>query len=118
MLPTQDAIAVSADLAERFGLPHWQFTLTATDANRHAIRYARLLTGRSKVVVHNWCYHGSVDEAFATLGADGATVSRPGNIGAPVDPAETTRVVEFNDLEDLDAPSPTVTSRRSSSSRR
>ena len=102
MLPTEDAIAVSTGLAERFGLPHWQFTLTATDANRHAIRYARLLTGRSKVVVHNWCYHGSVDEAFATLGADGATVSRPGNIGAPIDPAETTRVVEFNDLEALE----------------
>ncbi|MCU1537887.1 MAG: aminotransferase class-III [Humibacillus sp.] len=102
MLPTEDAIEVSAGLAERFGLPHWQFTLTATDANRHAIRYARLLTGRSKVVVHNWCYHGSVDEAFATLGADGATVARPGNIGAPVDPAETTRVVEFNDLAALE----------------
>jgi glutamate-1-semialdehyde 2,1-aminomutase len=102
MLPTEDAIAVSAGLAERFGLPHWQFTLTATDANRHALRYARLLTGRSTVVVHNWCYHGSVDEAFATLGADGTTVSRPGNIGAPVDPAQTTRVVEFNDLDALE----------------
>ncbi len=76
MLPTEDAIAVSTGLAQRFGLPYWQFTLTATDANRHAIRYARMLTGRSKVVVHNWCYHGSVDEAFATLGA-GAHHCRP-----------------------------------------
>jgi glutamate-1-semialdehyde 2,1-aminomutase len=102
MLPTEDAIAVSTGLAERFGLPYWQFTLTATDANRHAIRYARLLTGRSKVVVHNWCYHGSVDEAFATLGEGGTTVDRPGNIGAPVPTSETTRVVEFNDLEALE----------------
>jgi glutamate-1-semialdehyde 2,1-aminomutase len=102
MLPTEDAIAVSTGLSERFGLPFWQFTLTATDANRHAIRYARHLTGRTKIVVHNYCYHGSVDEAFATLGDDGSTVNRRHNIGAPVDTAETTRVVEFNDLDDLE----------------
>lgn len=102
MLPTEDAIAVSTGLAERFGLPYWQFTLTATDANRHAIRYARHLTGRSKIVVHNYCYHGSVDETFATIGDDGRTVNRRNNIGAPVDTAETTRVVEFNDLDDLE----------------
>ena len=87
MLPTEDSIAVSAGLAERFGLPYWQFTLTATDANRHVIRYARHLTGRSKVVVHDYCYHGSVDEAFATLCADGRTVDprralqRPRGVG-------------------------------------
>ncbi|MEO7754015.1 MAG: transaminase [Terracoccus sp.] len=102
MLPTEDAIAVSTDLADRFGLPYWQFTLTATDANRHAIRYARHLTGRSKIVVHNWCYHGSVDETFATLDEAGRTVNRRNNIGAPVDTAETTRVVEFNDLEAME----------------
>src|SRR6478735_9879282 len=102
MLPTEDAIAVSGHLADRFGLPYWQFTLTATDANRHAIRYARHLTRRSKVVVHNWCYLGSVDEAFATLDPGGSTVNRRSNIGAPVDSAETTRVVEFNDLEGLE----------------
>jgi glutamate-1-semialdehyde 2,1-aminomutase len=102
MLPTEDAIAVSGNLSERFGLPYWQFTLTATDANRHAIRYARHLTGRSKVVVHNYCYHGSVDEAFATIGEGGTTVDRRHNIGAPVDTAETTRVVEFNDLDALE----------------
>jgi glutamate-1-semialdehyde 2,1-aminomutase len=102
MLPTEDAIAVSTGLSERFGLPFWQFTLTATDANRHAIRYARHLTGRGKIVVHNYCYHGSVDETFATIGDDGSTVNRRHNIGAPVDTAETTRVVEFNDLDDLE----------------
>ncbi len=85
MLPTADAIAVSAELARRFGMPFWQFTLTATDANRHAIRYARALTGRRKIIVHDYCYHGSVDEAFATLDDAGATVSRRSNIGPPVD---------------------------------
>ena len=98
MLPTQDAVIVSRELARRFGLPLWQFTVSATDANRHVIRYARMLTGRDKVVVIDRCYHGSVDETFATLDVNGATVSREGNIGAPVELAVTTRVVEFNDL--------------------
>jgi glutamate-1-semialdehyde aminotransferase len=83
-------------------MPLWQFTLSATDANRHAIRYARHVTGRSKIVVHDYCYHGSVDETFATVERSGRTVTRRGNIGAPVDPAETTRVVEFNDVEGLE----------------
>ncbi len=103
MLPTVDAITVSAELARRFGLPLWQFTLTATDANRHAIRYARLLTGRRKIVVHNFCYHGSVDEAFATLDGAAQTVDRRSNIGPPVDTADTTIVVEFNDLPSMEA---------------
>ena len=98
MLPTQDAVIVSRELARRFGLPLWQFTVSATDANRHVIRYARMLTGRDKVVVIDRCYHGSVDETFATLDINGATVAREGNIGAPVELAVTTRVVEFNDL--------------------
>ena len=98
MLPTQNAVIVSRELARRFGLPLWQFTVSATDANRHVIRYARMLTGRDKVVVIDRCYHGSVDETFATLDVNGATVSREGNIGAPVELAVTTRVVEFNDL--------------------
>jgi len=98
MLPTEDAVIVSCELARRFGLPLWQFTVSATDANRHVIRYARMLTGRDKVVVIDRCYHGSVDETFATLDVSGATVSREGNIGAPVELAVTTRVVEFNDL--------------------
>jgi len=102
MLPTEDAIAVSNDLADRFGLRYWQFTLTATDANRHAIRYARHLTGRSKIVVHNYCYHGSVDETFATLDDDGLTTNRRNNIGPPVSTSETTRVVEFNDVDALE----------------
>jgi glutamate-1-semialdehyde 2,1-aminomutase len=98
MLPTDDAVAVSSELARRFGLPLWQFTVSATDANRHAIRYSRLITGKQKVFVIDRCYHGSVDETFATLDAAGNTVMREGNIGAPVALNVTTRVVEFNDL--------------------
>jgi glutamate-1-semialdehyde 2,1-aminomutase len=101
MLPTEDATWVGAELGRRFGVPLWSFTLTATDANRWAIRLARLVTGRPKILVFNWCYHGTVDETLVSLGPDG-TVVRGGNVGAPVDPALTTRVVEFNDLDALD----------------
>jgi glutamate-1-semialdehyde 2,1-aminomutase len=103
MLPDEDAIVVGRELRARFGLPRWQFTLTATDANRHALRYARHLTGRPKVAVHEWCYHGSVDETFAVLDGSGAVVHRPGAIGPPVPVAETTRVVPFNDVGALRA---------------
>jgi glutamate-1-semialdehyde 2,1-aminomutase len=103
MLPGASAENVASMLADRFGLPFWQFALTATDANRFALRLARSLTGRSKVVVMNWCYHGTVDETFAVLDDRGAVIPRPGSTGAAVDPALTTRVVEFNDLDALDA---------------
>jgi glutamate-1-semialdehyde 2,1-aminomutase len=101
MLPTEDAIWVAEELTRRFGLPRWQFALTATDANRFAIRLARLITGRPKVLVFNWCYHGTVDETFATL-SDGRVVAREGNLGPPVPLDETTRVVEWNDVDALD----------------
>ena len=103
MLPTADAVTVSRELARRFGLPLWQFTVSATDANRHVIRYSRALTGKSKVIVIDRCYHGSVDETFATLGSNGETVSREGNIGAPVSLDQTTRVVEFNNISAMEA---------------
>ena len=102
MLPTEDAIAAGEELRRRFGPRYWQFTLTATDANRFTIRLARHITGRSKIVVHNHCYHGSVDETFAVIGPDGSAVARRGNIGKPVPLAETTRVVEINDLDALE----------------
>ena len=102
MLPTEDAVWVGEELARRFGLPYWQFAVTATDANRFAIRLAREITGRPRILVFNWCYHGTVDETFATL-RDGRVVARDGNVGPPVDPAVTTRVVEFNDLPALEA---------------
>jgi glutamate-1-semialdehyde 2,1-aminomutase len=102
MLPTEDAAWVGEELTRRFGLPRWLFTLTATDANRTALRLARLLTGRPKVLVYSYCYHGSVDEAFAVC-EDGRTVSREGNVGPPVDVATTTRAIEFNDATALEA---------------
>lgn len=103
MLPTEDAAVAAELLAERFGVPSWQFTLSATDANRSLVRYARQVTGRRKIVVHDYCYHGSVDETFATLDERGAVVERRGTIGAPVPPSETTAVVPFNDVAALEA---------------
>jgi glutamate-1-semialdehyde 2,1-aminomutase len=102
MLPTEDALWVGEELARRFGLPYWQFTLTATDANRFSIRIAREITSRPKILVYNYCYHGSVDESFISI-INGKPAPRRGNIGPPVNPAETTRVVEFNDLAAFEA---------------
>ena len=101
MLPSEDAVWVGEELQRRFRLPYWQFALTATDANRFSIRLARHITGRHKILVFNWCYHGTVDEAFITL-KDGLSQARAGNIGPPVDPSITTKVVEFNDLAALE----------------
>jgi glutamate-1-semialdehyde 2,1-aminomutase len=101
MLPTEDASWVAAELGRRFGLPRWQFALTATDANRFALRLARAITDRPKILVYAWCYHGTVDESFA-IEVEGETRSRPDNIGPPVDPAVTTRAVEWNDLAALE----------------
>jgi glutamate-1-semialdehyde 2,1-aminomutase len=100
MLPSEEALWVGEELGRRFGLARWQFALTATDANRFAIRLARHITGRPKVLVFNWCYHGTVDESFATL-RDGGVVERKGNLGPPVALDATTRVVEWNDVEAL-----------------
>ena len=102
MLPGEDAIVVAEELQNRFHLPYWQFALTATDANRFSIRLARQITGRPKILVFNWCYHGTVDETFITLAADGSAGPRDGNVGPPVNPAVTTSVVEFNDVGGLE----------------
>jgi len=102
MLPTEDAEWVGAELTRRFGLERWSFSLTATDANRWAIRLARALTGRPKILFNSYCYHGSVDESLIVVGPDGEGMSRPGNVGEPVDVTETSRVAEFNDLEGLE----------------
>lgn len=103
MLPTEDAQWVGAELERRFGMPLWSFTLSATDANRWAIRLARLATGRPKVLVFAYCYHGSVDEAFALPGPDGKAQSRRGNVAPPVDLDLTTRVATWNDLASVEA---------------
>ncbi len=100
MLPTDDAAWVGEELQRRFGLDAWQFALTATDANRWVLRMARALTRRPRVLVFNYCYHGSVDETFITL-EDGEPRARAGNVGPAVDPTDTTAVVEFNDIDAL-----------------
>jgi glutamate-1-semialdehyde 2,1-aminomutase len=102
MLPTADGTWVGAELARRFGLTLWSFTLSATDANRWAIRIARAVTGRPKVICFSYCYHGSVDETFAVAGPEGTTVPRAGNVGPPVPIDVTTRAVPWNDLEALE----------------
>jgi glutamate-1-semialdehyde 2,1-aminomutase len=102
MLPTEDAEWVGAELTRRFGLARWSFSLTATDANRWAIRLARAVTGRPKILVNSYCYHGSVDESLIVVGPDGTGTARPGNVGAPCDVTLTSRVAEFNDLAGLE----------------
>jgi glutamate-1-semialdehyde 2,1-aminomutase len=102
MLPFEDVISVGEELQRRFGLPYWQFALTATDANRFALRMARFITGRPKVLVFNYCYHGSVDETFITLDNEGTPGARPNNMGPQVDPRYTTKVIEFNDIGSLE----------------
>ncbi|MGV9245721.1 transaminase [Streptomyces sp. NPDC003710] len=102
MLPTEDAEWVGAELTRRFGLTRWSFSLTATDANRWAIRLARAVTGRPKILVNSYSYHGSVDESLIVVGPDGRGTARPGNVGAPCDVTLTSRVAEFNDLDQLE----------------
>jgi len=103
MLPSVNATWVAGELTRRFGLPVWQFAMTATDANRFVLRLARYLTKRPKVLVFDWCYHGTVDETLVTLDTAGNTIARPSNTGPAIDPALTTKVVQFNDLDALEA---------------
>lgn len=102
MLPSDDAVWVAGELTRRFGLPKWQFAMTATDANRFVLRFARALTRRPRIAVIDWSYHGTVDETLAVLDENGRVISRPGAVGPAVDPSMTTRVVPFNDVAALD----------------
>ncbi len=101
MLPTEESLWVAEELSRRFGLDYWQVAMTATDANRFALRLARHVTRRPMVLVFNWCYHGSVDEAIITIN-DGVAGPKPGSVGPAVDPASTTKVIEFNDVGALE----------------
>ena len=103
MLPIEDILWIGDELERRFSLPFWQLALTATDANRFALRMARRITGRPKVLVYNYCYHGTVDETYITIDEDGVQSSRRNNLGPPVDPTETTKVIEFNDVAALES---------------
>ncbi len=92
MLPSVDAEWVAAELSRRFGLPRWSFGLSATDANRWAMRMARMVTGRSKIMAFEYCYHGTVDE----------TITRTGSVGPAVPIEQTTRIAEFNDIDSVE----------------
>ena len=102
MLPNEDSIWVSAELTRRFGLPKWQFAMTATDANRFVLRYARALAKRPRIAVIDWCYHGTVDETLVIHSDSDGVISRPGALGPPVHPSHTTSVVPFNDIDALE----------------
>ena len=101
MMPTEEAEQAGAELARRFGAARWSFALTATDANRWAIRLARALSGRARILFHSYCYHGTVDESLIVTSPSGPQ-PRAGNVGAPVDVRETSRVAEYNDLDGLE----------------
>jgi len=102
MLPTQEAAEVGALLAERFGLPFWQTTLSASDANRALIRWARAVTGKPVIVVFDGCYHGMVEDCFVEL-RHGRTRPEAGLIGQVFDMTRTTRAAPFNDIGALEA---------------
>jgi glutamate-1-semialdehyde 2,1-aminomutase len=103
MLPTADAVDVGERLTDLFGLPLWQIAQTATDANRYALRVARAVTGRSKILVFNGAYHGTVDETFVRRGSDGVTRNRAGLLGQVIDNTTHTLCIEFNDVPALEA---------------
>lgn len=102
MLPTEEAAQVGVLLAERFGLPFWQTTLSATDANRAIIRWARAVTGKTVILVFDGCYHGMVEDCFVEL-RHGRTRPDAGLIGQVYDMTRTTRAVPFNDIGALEA---------------
>jgi glutamate-1-semialdehyde 2,1-aminomutase len=102
MLASEDAAVVGEQLAQRFGLPFWQFAMSATDANRYTVRWIRAATGRSKILVFNGCYHGTIEDVFVDL-VEGQPVQRNSLLGQVHDLTEHTVVVEFNDLAALDA---------------
>jgi glutamate-1-semialdehyde 2,1-aminomutase len=103
MLPTEDALEAGRLLTERFGDFRWQIATTATDANRFALRVARAITGRPKVLVFTGCYHGTVDDIFVTLDSSGHTINRPGLLGQVADLSQVATAVEFNDIEGVEA---------------
>jgi glutamate-1-semialdehyde 2,1-aminomutase len=102
MLASEDAAVVGELLSARFGLSHWQFALTATDANRYVLRWLRAASGRAKLLVFNGCYHGTIEDVFVDL-VDGVPTQRDSLLGQVHDLTAHTVVVEFNDLAALEA---------------
>lgn len=103
MMPSAAAARVGELLEQRFKLPTWQVTATASDANRAILKWARAITGRSKILIFNHCYHGAVDETYVALDDAGKPVADPALIGEVRDLTQFTKVVEFNDVAALEA---------------
>ena len=100
MMPSPDAAVVGRLLEDRFGLPRWQVTATASDANRAVIKWCRAISGRRKILVFNHCYHGAVDDTYVTIDG-GVAHADPALIGEVRDLTPFTKVVEFNDVPAL-----------------
>ncbi|RKS77013.1 glutamate-1-semialdehyde 2,1-aminomutase [Actinomadura pelletieri DSM 43383] len=98
----EDHVWVTEELRHRFGLPFWQFTVSASDANRFALLLAKVTTGRRRILIFNRAYHGSLEQTAAVLSPDGEVIPQPGVEPNGVDVRETTKVVEFNDLDALE----------------
>ena len=104
MLPATNAVAVGEALSNTFGLPMWQMALSASDANRFVLRWARAITGRPQLLVFDGCYHGAVDDTLVDMDpVSGNTLPRPSVLGQVHNHAAFTRVVPFNDLPALEA---------------
>ena len=101
MLPSREVKEVGEGLSRLFGPKKWQIAATATDANRYAIRVARAITGRPKILVFNGCYHGTVDDVMVERVAN-QTVMRQGLLGQVADLSRWAVAIEFNDLEGLE----------------
>lgn len=104
MLPSTNAATVGQLLSDTFGLPMWQMALSASDANRFVLRWARAITGRPQLLVFDGCYHGAVDDTLVDMDpVTGATLPRSSVLGQVHNHADFTRVVPFNDLDALEA---------------
>ena len=102
MLPSAELPRLGLALTERFGMSHWQMALSASDANRFLLRWARAVTKRPNILVFDGCYHGAVDDTLVDCDVHGHTVPRPSMLGQVHNHHERTRVVPFNDLNALE----------------
>ena len=100
LLPTEDAIVVSETLAARYGLPKWQYTVSASQANTEAIRVARVVTGRDKVLMFDGHYLGHFDQTLVELDEAGVVVAEERGVPAAV--VDGTVLVPLNDLGALE----------------
>ncbi len=100
LLPTEESVAVAEELARRYPVSQWQFTLSATQANTEAIRLARSVTGREVIVLFQGHYHGHFEEGLVDLdGEQVAALERGLSKGV----TGRVRIAQFNDPDTLRA---------------